>query len=154
MDDQHCQESQTHLFCCILCNNGDVGNCVFIVLKIYGHIAIFLSESLHLIRSYNPYICRTMDPKINKIIIQTLLPFRPKQICVFGSYARGEMDEDSDIDILVDLDPNISLLDLGGAYMDLKEALNRKIDLLLKSGLSPVFKSYIGKDLTEIYSND
>ena len=82
------------------------------------------------------------------------MPFRPKQICVFGSYARGEMDEDSDIDILVDLDPNISLLDLGGAYMDLKEALNRKIDLLLKSGLSPVFKSYIGKDLTEIYSND
>ena len=95
-----------------------------------------------------------MDPKINKIIIETLLPFKPKQICVFGSYARGEMNENSDIDILVDLDQNISLLDLGGAYMDLKEALNRKIDLILKGGIIPILKPYIGKDLTEIYSND
>jgi predicted nucleotidyltransferase len=94
-----------------------------------------------------------MNAEINKIIVETLLPFKPKQICVFGSYARGEMSDDSDIDILIDVDSNISLLDLGGAYMDLKDNLNRKIDLILKGGISPVFKPYIEKDLTEIYSN-
>lgn len=95
-----------------------------------------------------------MNVEINKIIIKTLLPFKPKQICVFGSYARGEMNEESDIDILMDVDENISLLDLGGAYMDLKDSLGRGIDLILKGGLSPVFKTYIERDLTEIYSND
>lgn len=95
-----------------------------------------------------------MNPEINKIIIETLLPFKPKQISVFGSYARGEMNEDSDIDILLDVDYNISLLDLGGAYMDLKENLNRKIDLILKGGISPRLRPYIEKDLIEIYSND
>ncbi|MGB3342857.1 MAG: nucleotidyltransferase domain-containing protein [Aequorivita sp.] len=94
-----------------------------------------------------------MNPEINKIIIETLLPFKPKQISVFGSYARGEMSEDSDIDILLDVDYNISLLDLGGAYMDLNENLNREIDLILRGGISPVFKPYIEKDLIEIYSN-
>lgn len=94
-----------------------------------------------------------MNAEINKIIIETLLPFKPKKICVFGSYARGEMKDESDIDILIDVDSNISLLDLGGAYMDLKDNLNRKIDLILKGGISPVFKPYIEKDLTEIYSN-
>ncbi|MDP2687820.1 MAG: nucleotidyltransferase domain-containing protein [Aequorivita sp.] len=94
-----------------------------------------------------------MNAEINKIIIETLLPFKPKQICVFGSYARGEMNDQSDIDILLDVDEQISLLELGGAYMDLKDSLNRGIDLILKGGISPVFKPYIEKDLTEIYSN-
>lgn len=94
-----------------------------------------------------------MDAKINKIIIETLLPFNPKQICVFGSYSRGEMNDESDIDILLDVDKDVSLLELGGAYMDLKESLNRRIDLILKGGISPVFRPYIEKDLKEIYSN-
>lgn len=81
-----------------------------------------------------------MNPKINKIIIETLLPFKPKQISVFGSYARGEMTDDSDIDIVLDVDDDISLLDLGGAYMDLREKLNRKVDLILKGGISPIFR--------------
>lgn len=94
-----------------------------------------------------------MNAEINKIIIETLLPFNPKQISVFGSYARGEMNEDSDIDILINVDYNISLLDLGGAYMDLTDSLNRKIDLILKGGIGPILKPYIEKDLIEIYSN-
>ncbi|QCX02230.1 hypothetical protein FGM00_19700 [Aggregatimonas sangjinii] len=49
-----------------------------------------------------------MDTRINKIIIDTLLPFKPKEISVFGSYARNEMRPDSDIDIMVDLDRSVS----------------------------------------------
>ncbi len=39
---------------------------------------------------------------------------------IFGSVARGEDDEQSDIDLLVDLESGRSLLDLGGLLMDLR----------------------------------
>lgn len=92
-----------------------------------------------------------MNAEINRIIIETLMPLRPKQISVFGSYARDEMTEESDIDILIDIDSTASYFDLGGLYMDLKDALKRDIDLVTKKGLNPVFKPYIEKDLIEIY---
>ncbi len=97
------------------------------------------------------YLCAVMDAEINKIIIETLLPFKPKQICVFGSYARGEMKEDSDIDILVDFPLGVTYLDIGGLYVDLIKNLNRKIDLISKGGLNPTFEPNIKKDLIEIY---
>ena len=40
---------------------------------------------------------------------------------LFGSVARGEADEASDVDILVELEPNRSLLDLGGFLADMQE---------------------------------
>lgn len=55
-----------------------------------------------------------MNKETNKIIIETILPFKPREIGVFGSYGRHEMLFDSDIDIMVNLDDNVSLLDLGG----------------------------------------
>ncbi|SDD84607.1 hypothetical protein SAMN05421636_10293 [Pricia antarctica] len=45
-----------------------------------------------------------MDAEINKIIIETILPFNPREISVFDSYARNEMNSDSHIDSMVDLD--------------------------------------------------
>ena len=49
---------------------------------------------------------------------------------VFGSVARGEADEKSDIDLLVDLEPGRSLFDLGGLLMDLQDLLGHKADVL------------------------
>lgn len=92
-----------------------------------------------------------IHPKINQIIIDTLKHYGPKEIGVFGSYARGEMRPESDIDIMIDIDENVSLFDLGGMYMDLAERLNRKIDLVTKGGMNPIFKPYIKKDLIQIY---
>lgn len=48
---------------------------------------------------------------------------------VFGSVARGEAHNDSDIDFLVDLDPDRSLLDLGGLLMDLRDLLEVPVDV-------------------------
>ena len=45
---------------------------------------------------------------------------------LFGSVARGEADEASDVDILVELEPNRSLLDLGGFLADLEDLLECK----------------------------
>jgi len=54
---------------------------------------------------------------------------------VFGSVARGQDDEDSDVDLLVDMDPGRSLLDLGGLSSDLEALLDRRVDIVTMAGL-------------------
>ena len=56
---------------------------------------------------------------------------------VFGSVARGDATEASDVDFLVDLEPGRSLMDLGGLLMDLQELLERDVDVVTESGLRP-----------------
>lgn len=58
-----------------------------------------------------------------------------QNVRIFGSTARGEAEEDSDIDVLVDLEAGRSLLDLGGLLMDLQELLGRKVDVVTEKGL-------------------
>lgn len=52
------------------------------------------------------------------------------KVYLFGSYARGEATEDSDIDLLIDAQNIKGLFALGGVYSDLEEALNKEIDLV------------------------
>jgi len=49
---------------------------------------------------------------------------------VFGSVARREADQESDVDLLVDLDPDRTLLDLGGLLMDLNTLLGVSVDVM------------------------
>ena len=60
-----------------------------------------------------------------------------RNIRVFGSVARGEADEKSDIDFLVEMEPDRSLFDLGGLLMDLQEVLGRDVDVVTERGLNP-----------------
>ena len=54
---------------------------------------------------------------------------------IFGSVARGEADEASDVDFLVELEPGRSLFDLGGVLMDLENLLGCKVDVVTVRGL-------------------
>ena len=54
---------------------------------------------------------------------------------VFGSAARGEAGPDSDVDFLVELEPDRSLFDLGGLLMDLQELLECEVDVVTEQGL-------------------
>lgn len=56
------------------------------------------------------------------------------KIYLFGSYARGEANEDSDIDLLVDAD-NVHGLGFFALYGDLEEALEKKLDLVTVNAL-------------------
>jgi hypothetical protein len=72
-----------------------------------------------------------------------------KHIGLFGSYARGDQSEASDIDILVDFDPELENFDNYMAVCDILERLfkNERIEIVTKNGLSP----YIGpKILKEV----
>jgi len=62
-----------------------------------------------------------------------------KDIGIFGSYIRGDAEETSDIDILVDVSPDsdLTLFSLIDIEMKLSEKFNRKVDLVIKSDLKP-----------------
>ena len=67
---------------------------------------------------------------------------------VFGSYARGEQREDSDIDIMIvpDRDAHVGLFMLSGMRLDLQEILGRKVDLVTEKGLLPFARPSAEKD--------
>lgn len=56
---------------------------------------------------------------------------------VFGSVARGEATPLSDLDLLVDLEPGRSLVDLGGLLMDVADLLGVEVDVVTEASLKP-----------------
>jgi predicted nucleotidyltransferase len=66
-----------------------------------------------------------------------------KEVRVFGSVARGEAKPESDIDLLVTLEPGRSLLDLGGLLMDLQDLLGSEVDVVTESGLRPRIRARV-----------
>jgi len=71
-------------------------------------------------------------------------------IRIFGSVVRGEARQDSDLDILVDLEPNRSLLDHAGLIIDLQETMNCKVDVVTEKGLRPRIRDVILKEAIPI----
>lgn len=80
---------------------------------------------------------------LQRIIAPIAEQYGLRALYVFVSYARGEANADSDIDLLVDLtSTNIrSLFALGSVYCDLKSALGKSIDLIPVSALEQTSKS-------------
>ena len=68
-------------------------------------------------------------------ILQVAEHYGARRVRVFGSVARRQDDEDSDIDFLVDMEPGRSLFDLGGLLTDLEKLLNTKVDIVTERGL-------------------
>jgi predicted nucleotidyltransferase len=74
-------------------------------------------------------------------------------IGVFGSTARGEATESSDIDLLVKLSKPKSLLSMVKLERNLSEAVGQKVDLLTEGAISPYLKERIFKELKVIYES-
>ncbi|RJP73417.1 MAG: nucleotidyltransferase [Candidatus Zixiibacteriota bacterium] len=73
-----------------------------------------------------------------------------RNVRVFGSVARGEADEQSDIDFLVDMESGRSLFDLGGLLMDLRELLGRDVDVVTERGLKERIRERVVKEAVEV----
>lgn len=71
---------------------------------------------------------------------------------MFGSYARGEQTEESDIDFRIDRGNVCSGIRLGAFYVDLEDALNAEIDVVTTQSLSDEFLGKIGRDEVLIYA--
>ena len=70
-------------------------------------------------------------------ILQAAAKRGARSLRVFGSVAREEASDSSDVDFLVELEPGRSLFDLGGLSADLQALLGRKVDIAEVKGLSP-----------------
>lgn len=82
------------------------------------------------------------------IIFDTLKPFHPIRIGVFGSVSRGEDNGKSDIDIMYALNKPIGLFTLMDIVENLETKLKRKVDLVSEKYTNPLFKPFILNDLT------
>ena len=69
---------------------------------------------------------------------------------IFGSVARNESDSASDLDLLVDMGPERSLLDLGGLLMDLQELLGCQVDVVTEKGLRRRILERVLKEATAL----
>ena len=67
-------------------------------------------------------------------------------IRIFGSLARGESNESSDLDLIVRFEPGRSLFDHGGLIMDLRDLLGVKVDVISEGGMRPRFRRHVMKE--------
>lgn len=69
-----------------------------------------------------------------------------KRVGLFGSCVRGEMRPDSDIDILVEIEKDISLLDFVGLKLEIEQALGENVDLVEYNTIKPLLRQRILKE--------
>jgi len=81
--------------------------------------------------------------EIKKTLIEVLRKHGVKKAALFGSIVRGEITEESDIDLLIEFEGRKSLLDLAGLKLDLQEILRRRVDVLTYKSLHPLLKERI-----------
>jgi uncharacterized protein len=74
--------------------------------------------------------------------------YRVKEIGIFGSYARGEQERKSDLDILVDFEETIGLFKFVALERHLSHLIGIKVDLVMKSALKPRIGARILKEVT------
>ncbi len=66
-----------------------------------------------------------------------------RNVRVFGSAARGEAKPGSDVDVLVEMEPGRSLLDLIAIKQDLEDLLSRKVDVVTEAAVSPYMRDAV-----------
>ena len=81
---------------------------------------------------------------------EKILPFLKKcgisNAGIFGSFVQGDFDEESDIDIVIEIKKDITLFDFINIKLELEEILNKKVDLVEYSALKPLIRDSILKE--------
>ncbi len=79
-------------------------------------------------------------------ILRIAAKYGAYNVRIFGSVARGEADEQSDIDLLVDMEPKRSLLELAGLLVDLEDLLGYNVDVVTEDGLRDRIRDRVLKE--------
>lgn len=95
---------------------------------------------------------KTMNiEKIKNIVIPILQKYKISKAGLFGSFVKNSMHPESDVDLLVELTPDFSLLDFVRVKLELEEALNTKVDLVEYKAIKPRLKNRILAEEMRIY---
>ena len=87
--------------------------------------------------------------KLRKIKPELLRRYPISELGLFGSYARGDNNNESDIDILVDFDQTIGIGFIHLAH-DLEDAFKIKVDLVSRKGIKAKYLPYVEKNLIHV----
>ncbi|CDM66717.1 nucleotidyltransferase family protein [Pyrinomonas methylaliphatogenes] len=79
-------------------------------------------------------------------ILRVAAKYGARNVRVFGSVARGQADEQSDIDLVVEFEPERSLLDHAALWLELQELLGCKVDVVSERGIKPRIRERVLKE--------
>ena len=87
-------------------------------------------------------------------IVEICKRYQVRELSVFGSAVRDDFTDQSDIDILVEFQPDakIGFLAFIGMQMELSELLKRKVDLVSKRGLNPIIRDEVINSSKVLYA--
>lgn len=88
--------------------------------------------------------------RIKVKIIPTLKEYRVVRASIFGSYARGEQNKKSDVDILIEIDRGTDLIELIRLRTKLQKIIKRRVDLVEYTSLRKELKDSILKNQVSI----
>ena len=94
-----------------------------------------------------------ISDKEKDIIIETLRPYRPQKIGVFGSRAHGKHTKDSDLDLLVAF-PHINMLELVELEDKLSQLLDVNVDLVTEASISRYLRPHIEDEVYYFFESD
>ncbi len=86
--------------------------------------------------------CQSIQQR-RKEILEVAQRYGAHDMRIFGSVARGDQREDSDLDPVVRFEPGRSLFDHGGLICDLEELLGVKVDVVSEGGMRQQFRRYV-----------
>jgi predicted nucleotidyltransferase len=81
-----------------------------------------------------------------EIILAIASSHGARNVRLFGSTARGSSGMESDVDVLVELEPGRTLFDLGGLLMDLQSAMGVRVDVAVDRMLRPDIRSQVMRE--------
>jgi predicted nucleotidyltransferase len=93
---------------------------------------------------------KTLVENKRQSILDTAARYGAYNIRVFGSVARGDDDENSDVDFLVELEAGRSLLDLGGLLSELQELLGCPVDVITEKGLKNRIREQVLQEVVSL----
>ena len=94
---------------------------------------------------------RMLKKKIRESIVAILSKYDAERIAIFGSYARGEAENKSDIDILVRFSRPKSLIQIVQIEDEIKQSIHMNVDLVTEKAVSPYLEASIHRDEVVIY---
>lgn len=81
--------------------------------------------------------------ELREKILSVVEKYDVKKVALFGSIVKGDLREDSDIDILVEFEGRKSIFDLVRLERELEDLLKRKVDVLTYNAINPLLKERI-----------